>query len=77
MKLLEEVTFDSLSAVRHELDEWIGSTAASVQTTDGRPRSRDLLVSILIHLLAEELHDTHVRSRVHDALAELSRKKRD
>ncbi len=73
MKLLQEVTFDSLSAIRQELHEWVGNNRASLH---GSPRTnkRDMLLSIVIHNLADELSDPDVRTRIHSALSELNQK---
>jgi hypothetical protein len=75
MKLLEDVTFDSLNAVRQELREWFGPDAKS--SLHGRPHkaSRDMLLSIIIHSLAEELSDVRVRAQIQASLSELGREK--
>lgn len=74
MKLLEDVTFDSLAAVRQELREWFGPDAKA-PLNGARPHraSRDMLLSIIIHSLAEELSDVSVRSQIQAALSDLGR----
>jgi len=76
MKLLQDVTFDSLTAVRQELREWFGPDAKA-PLTGSRPHraSRDMLLSIIIHSLAEELSDVSVRSQIQAALSDLGREK--
>lgn len=73
MKLLQDVTFDSLSAVRQELHEWFGPNAKTSQH-GARPNkaSRDMLLSIIIHSLAEELSDVRIRSQIQAALSDLN-----
>jgi hypothetical protein len=71
MKLQQEVTFDSLSAVRAEIREWFGSDSPHRSSTHGS--SRDMLLSVIIHSLAEELSDTATRERVQRALEEMPR----
>ncbi|MFT3781412.1 MAG: hypothetical protein QM790_05290 [Nibricoccus sp.] len=74
MKLLQDVTFDSLSAVREELREWFGQDGRASLHGKSQKDTRDLLLSIIIHSLAEELSDVRVRAQIHAALSELSRK---
>ena len=71
MKLIEEVTFDSLGAIRKELNEWFGSDHSSVINKPASATSRDLLVSVLIQHLVEELTDVRVRKQIRAALAHL------
>ena len=76
MKLIEDVTFDSLAAVRQELREWFGPDSRN--SLHGRPphkASRDMLLSIIIHSLAEELSDVRVRAQIQASLSELGREK--
>jgi hypothetical protein len=73
MKLAHEVTFDSLTAVRQEIDEWFGSTSTFAHLQEAQTPSRDLLVSVLIHRLADELSDVELRSRLHTILANFTR----
>jgi hypothetical protein len=77
MKLLEDVTFDSLAAVRQELREWFGPTDSRNSLHGNRPHkaSRDMLLSIIIHSLAEELSDVRVRSQIQASLSELGRER--
>jgi hypothetical protein len=76
MKLLQDVTFDSLAAVRQELREWFGSDAkTSLHGGRSHRASRDMLLSIIIHSLAEELSDVRVRSQIQASLSELDRDK--
>jgi len=76
MKLLQDVTFDSLTAVRQELREWFNSDPKT-SLNGARPHkaSRDMLLSIIIHSLAEELSDVSVRSQIQAALSDLGREK--
>jgi hypothetical protein len=73
MKLVHDVTFDSLTAVRQEIDEWMGSASPYTQLRDTHSPSRDLLVSVLIHHLADELSDVQTRSHIHALLASFTR----
>jgi hypothetical protein len=74
MKLIEDVTFDSLAAVRQELREWMGHEKSSLNARQKKV-TRDMLLSIIIHSLAEELSDVRVRSQIHAALSDLTRPK--
>jgi len=76
MKLLEDVTFDSLAAVRQELREWFGPDSRnSLSGVRPHKASRDMLLSIIIHSLAEELSDVRVRAQIQASLSELGREK--
>ena len=76
MKLLEDVTFDSLAAVRQELREWFGPDARnSLHGGHTHKASRDMLLSIIIHSLAEEISEVRVRAQIQAALSELGREK--
>lgn len=75
MKLLQEVTFDSLAAVRQELREWFSADAKASLHGKAPKATRDMLLSIIIHSLAEELSDVRVRSQIQALLSDLSRKK--
>ena len=76
MKLLQDVTFDSLAAVRQELREWFGNDAKITQHgTRSQKATRDMLLSVIIHSLAEELSDVRVRSQIQAALSDLGRSK--
>ena len=74
MKLLEDVTFDSLAAVRQELREWFGPDARTSAHPKLHQASRDMLLSIIIHSLAAELSDVRVRSQIQALLSDLGRK---
>jgi hypothetical protein len=75
MSLHQDVTFDSLGAVRDEIREWLGvkDNPAAV-SSDRTAASRDMLIAVLIHSLAEEISDVRVRSQIHALLAELQPK---
>ena len=75
MKLLQDVTFDSLAAVRQELHEWFGSDGKTSLHGHDKNATRDMLLSIIIHSLAEELSDVSVRSQIQAALSDLGREK--
>jgi len=75
MKLLEDVTFDSLAAVRQELREWFGQDGRNSLHGTPHKASRDMLLSIIIHSLAEELSDVRVRAQIQASLSELGREK--
>ena len=74
MKLLEDVTFDSLTAVRQELREWFGPDAKNSAQNRPHQASRDMLLSIIIHSLAAELSDVRVRSQIQALLSDLGQK---
>jgi hypothetical protein len=74
MKLLQDVTFDSLAAVRQELREWFGNDAKASLHGKTSKATRDMLLSIIIHSLAEELSNVRVRSQIQAALSDLSPK---
>jgi hypothetical protein len=71
MKLLQDVTFDSLAAVRQELHEWFGSDAKASLPDHERNATRDMLLSVIIHSLAEELSNVRVRSQIQASLSQL------
>ena len=75
MKLLQDVTFDSLAAVRQELHEWFGSDGKTSLHGHDKNATRDMLLSIIIHSLAEELSSVRVRSQIQASLSELSQDK--
>lgn len=76
MKLLEDVTFDSLAAVRQELREWFGPDSKnSLNGVRPNKATRDMLLSVIIHSLAEELSDVRVRAQIQASLSELGREK--
>ena len=75
MKLIEDVTFDSLAAVRQELREWMGQDSKSSLHGRTKNATRDMLLAIIIHSLAEELSDVRVRSQIQAALSEVTRPK--
>jgi hypothetical protein len=62
MSLVQDVTFDSLGAIRQEIREWLGPDAVVPTRNDKNRVARDVLVSVLIHNLAEELSDVRTRS---------------
>ena len=72
MSLLHDVTFESLGAMRAELREWLGPDAITPKRTDRHNAARDVLVSVLIHNLAEELSDVRIRSQIQALLADLN-----
>ena len=78
MTLYKDVTFESLSAVKEELREWLGPEPAGAAHHNGKSKAtgaaRDALVSVLIHRLAEELSDVIVRSQIQALLAEMSKR---
>ncbi|MBK9992150.1 MAG: hypothetical protein IPP19_15865 [Verrucomicrobia bacterium] len=69
MKLIEDVTFDSLDAVRQELREWMGHDNQSSLHGRTKNTTRDMLLSVIIHSLAKELSDVGVRSQINAALS--------
>lgn len=72
MKLQHDVTFDSLSAVRQELREWFGPESTEGRNgSRSRSATRDMLLSVIIQSLAEELSDASVRARIQEALEKL------
>lgn len=73
MSLVQDVTFDCLGAVRQEIREWLGPDAVAPTRSDNNSAARDVLVSVLIHNLAEELSDVRVRSQIQALLANLTR----
>jgi hypothetical protein len=72
----KDVTFESLDALKKELNEWFGDEGNGEPAKSASFSSRDMLVSILIHSLAEELSDVRVRSQIQALLAEFSQKRR-
>jgi hypothetical protein len=67
--LVQDVTFDSLRAVRQELREWLGPDAMAPNRNERKGAAQDVLVSVLIHNLVEELSDVSVRSQIQALLA--------
>jgi hypothetical protein len=72
MSLVQDVTFDSLGAVRQEIREWLGPDAVAPARSDRHSAARDVLVSVLIQNLAEELSDVRTRSQIQALLAGLT-----
>jgi hypothetical protein len=82
MSLVQDVTFDSLGAVRQEIREWLGPDALVPHRSESNGAARDVLISVLIHNLVEELSDVRVRSQIQALLADMTqsaeaRRKRD
>lgn len=73
MSLYQDVTFESLGAVKREIREWLGPDALTANRTPEQRRARDVLISVLIHSLAEELSDVRIRAQIHALLADLSK----
>ena len=67
--LVQDVTFDSLRAVRQELREWLGPDAMAAHHNERKGAAQDVLVSVLIHNLVEELSDVRIRSQIQALLA--------
>jgi len=76
MSLVQDVTFDSLGAVRQEIREWLGPDAVAPTRSEKHSAARDVLVSVLIHNLAEELSDVRVRAQIQALLASVAHKAR-
>ena len=74
MTLHEDVTFDSLSAVKEEIRQWLGPESISSPHAPKNSSARDALVGVLIHSLADELSDVRVRSQIHALLADLPKR---
>jgi hypothetical protein len=72
MSLLQDVTFDSLGAVKQEIREWLGPDALATSRSPQHSAARDVLISVLIHSLAEELSDVRIRSQIQALLAGLT-----
>jgi len=72
MSLLQDVTFESLGAVKQEIREWLGPDAILPNRSEEHSAARDVLISVLIHSLAEELSDVRVRSQIQALLADVS-----
>ena len=72
MPLHDDVTFESLGAVKEEIREWLGPDAKNAKRTKETGAARDALVSVLIHSLAQELSDVRVRAQIQALLADLS-----
>ena len=70
--LVQDVTFDSLRAVRQELREWLGPDAMAPHRNERKGAAQDVLVSVLIHNLVEELSDVSVRSQIQALLADFT-----
>ena len=73
MSLVQEVTFDSLDAVRQEIREWLGPDAVVPGRLERHSAARDVLISVLIHNLVEELSDVRVRAQIQALLASMTR----
>lgn len=71
MKLQHDVTFDSLEAVRQEIREWFGADVPSRATHRSNNATRDVLLSLIIASLADELSDANTRTRILEALEKL------
>lgn len=74
MTLHEDVTFDSLSAVKEEIRQWLGPESLAGTHAPKHSAARDALVAVLIHSLADELSDVRVRSQIHALLADLPKR---
>ncbi len=72
MPLYQDVTFESLEAVKEEIRAWLGPEALGSRRTSEHNTARDVLISVLIHSLADELSDVRVRAQIHALLAESS-----
>jgi hypothetical protein len=70
MSLVQDVTFESLNAVRQEIREWLGPDAVLPTRSEETNAARDVLISVLIHNLAEELSDVRTRAHIQALLAE-------
>lgn len=70
MKLHNDVTFDSLNAVRDEIREWFGPESRLGARTPNT--TRDMLLAVIIGSLAEELSDSTARTSIREALDKLS-----
>jgi hypothetical protein len=71
MSLVQDLTFDSLDAVRQEIREWLG-TDALTGSSERHDVARDVLISVLIHNLVEELSDVRVRAQIQALLADMT-----
>jgi hypothetical protein len=72
MPLHNDVTFESLGAVKQEIREWLGPDSKNSKRAKETGAARDALISVLIHSLAQELSDVRVRGQIQALLAELS-----
>ena len=72
MPLHDDVTFESLGAVKQEIREWLGPDAKNMKRAKQTGAARDALVSVLIHSLAQELSDVRIRGQIQALLADLS-----
>jgi hypothetical protein len=72
MSLIQDFTFDSLGAVRQEIREWLGPDPTVTSAERSSTAARDVLVSVLIHNLVEELSDVRVRSQIQALLADMT-----
>jgi hypothetical protein len=72
MTLLDDVTFESLGAVKQEIREWLGPDSVTPTRSPEHSAARDVLISVLIHSLAQELSDVRVRSQIQALLADLT-----
>ena len=73
MSLIQEVTFESLGAVRQELREWLGPEVVTPMRSEKASAARDVLISVLIHNLAEELSDVKTRAQIQALMAEITK----
>lgn len=74
MSLFQDVTFESLGAVRQEIRDWLGPDASRPEPTLKSKAARDVLISVLIHSLAQELSDVRVRSEIQALLSDLHKR---
>jgi hypothetical protein len=72
MSLVQDLTFDSLDAVRQEIREWLGPDAVNTGASERHEVARDVLISVLIHNLVEELSDVRVRAQIQALLADMT-----
>jgi hypothetical protein len=72
MSLVQDITFNSLDAVRQEIREWLGPDAVTSGSSELNDVARDALISVLIHNLVEELSDVRVRAQIQALLADMT-----
>jgi hypothetical protein len=72
MSLVQDLTFDSLDAVRQEIREWLGPDEVNTGASERHEGARDVLISVLIHNLVEELSDVRVRAQIQALLADMT-----
>ncbi len=72
MSLVQDLTFDSLDAVRQEIREWLGPDAVNGGASARHEVARDVLISVHIHNLVEELSDERVRAQIQALLADMT-----